>query len=167
MNLEPSRRFRFRWAFSLKTLFVLVLLAAIPMAWLAWQVQIVREREAILAELQSLVGVDGFSYTIDGREQYDAALSIYDVLLNSQYSRVPTVRLLLGDESYGCVCIRKPINSRLAGRLEIGFPEAELWAEYDARTNNYYAWRDSLYTPLVDRGPNVGTFFKTGLLTSP
>ena len=35
-------------------LFVVVTVLAIPLGWLAWQIQIVRERKTVLAELRRL-----------------------------------------------------------------------------------------------------------------
>src|SRR5258708_3169352 len=54
LSLSMTTTTKRRWlSFSLRTLFVVVTVSAIPMAWLAWNVHQVRERERMLVLLKS------------------------------------------------------------------------------------------------------------------
>ena len=124
MSVEPTRRRRFKWAFSLRTLFVVVLVAAIPMAWLVWQVQIVRERKALLQSYESREDVDiaydlGTDlFTIDGS---DSNRVISTTL-------IPAWKLWLGDEAVASFrfTVKRPLDSETE-RIKALFPEAHVF----------------------------------------
>lgn len=47
---------RFRYRFGLRSLFLLVTVAAIPLTWLAWQISIVHNRRQVVSEIEELGG---------------------------------------------------------------------------------------------------------------
>ena len=53
MIRAPKRRW-FRFSFSLRTLFVLVTVAAAAMGYLVWKAKVLREQSQIIVDLQSL-----------------------------------------------------------------------------------------------------------------
>ena len=154
----PRRRW-FRFAFSLRTLFIVVTVVAFA---LGWQLSIVRERHAIIAEIRRTGGTlwdDGVS------EAYD------DEFNEIEGYRVSAFRRLLGDKTYRTVYIPPPIGAEWIERAELAFPEAELYLD-DGKgrivdwvpTIKNAPFRDSLYRQAFLREPNTGSIFKTGLI---
>ena len=156
MTTQPRRRW-LRFAFSLRAMFVVVTIFGI---WLGWQVKIVRERRAILAEIQRIdegeLNETYLPLTLDG---YDDDSGYYE------YTRVSLVRRLLGDDSYVTIKLPTSIDSQWIDRVEAAFPEAIL-AVVGPTSNGrtHYEFRDSLYRPAADRDNNRGKLFKTGLI---
>ena len=141
-------------------MFVLVTFVGLAMGWLVWQLQIVKERKAILAELEEVYGKYHFRYLGLELNEPVPRLAAHD------FMRVSPIRRLLGDES--CMKIEltcRPIAPlsvvpKLIGRMEIAFPEAEL--QFYDPVHECRWWRDSLYKP--NRTHNIGSLFKTGLM---
>src|SRR4249919_3316018 len=90
MTALPKRRW---FRFSLRTMFVVVTIFGV---WLGWQLNIVRERKAILVEMEQThrvvyQGVESKAASY----QYQAPLSEEDV----KHIRISPLRRLLGDET--------------------------------------------------------------------
>ena len=73
---KPKRRW---FRFSLRTLFVLVLIFALPMAWLSWQLSIARYRLAMLKQIEvecgdSILPFNSIAEDDDVRAYYDPYL---------------------------------------------------------------------------------------------
>jgi hypothetical protein len=149
-----------RWfSFSLRTMFVLVTVLCV---WLGWNVRIVQERKAILAELRQAVGEGNVDFV--SLESWDAKIETSaDASWQSHWAhlRVSKIRRLLGDESCAILDFTLPVDTRLVERIEAALPEAKLYARDNTSTE--VSFRDSLYPPVGNRQANEGTAFKTGL----
>ena len=143
--VSPKRRW---FRFSLRTLFVVVTVFGF---WLGWQLSIVRERKAVLSEIQRVSSPGDFSElsvsVLEGKDNYGSL---------PEYARVSRIRRCLGDNSYWFINLPEKLSPTLVERTEYVFPEANLHITG--------ASRDSLYAPESKRRPNVGTIFKTGLI---
>ncbi len=84
--LTPERRW---FQFRLRTLFVLVVVAAVPCAWLAWKIENKRRERAILSEIERLAGdpVYEWQWHLPGRLEVDPPGAAW-------------VRKLLGDDFF-------------------------------------------------------------------
>jgi hypothetical protein len=139
MTALPKRRW---FRFGLRTMFVVLAVLAIPLDWLAWQIQIVRERKAVLAEVESTAPGEFLFVTLERAE----AVRPPGSYAHREYVRISRLRRRLGDESYWRMFLPETIDAELTKRVESAFPEAEI--------SMRGAHRDSLYAP--DREPNVG-----------
>jgi hypothetical protein len=157
---QTIRRHRLR--FSLRTLLVLMTVLGTALGWLGWQVQIVRERKAVLREIERIGGPLGFEYFGLGDEEFSLIDGSAELSREHYaYAGLNVVRLLLGDKSCITLIVFQPLDFPLAERMEKAFPEAELTIVVpESRTTEY---RDSLYKKASRRKTNIGTVFKTGL----
>ena len=155
MTAPPKRRW---FSFSLRTMFVVVTVFGV---WLGWQLKIVRDRKALLAEISheqhTLEEMEADPSGNGGSNAHWAA--------DFPFARIPLYRRLLGDKSYPHLVL-EATSPQLLERIENAFPEATLDAHVFDKSGmpTRVAWRDSLYTPLGLRSPNEGTLFKTGLI---
>src|SRR5205809_451617 len=120
MLTAPPRRRWLRFTFNLRTMFVAMTIFGV---WLGWQLQVVRERKAVIAELRRTIGQSWVHYsTLESDPYYGRKRDDYE------YARISIVRRLLGDES--CVSlgvlVRRPLNPQMIERMKHTFPEAEL-----------------------------------------
>lgn len=166
-----ARRIWFRFAFSLRTLFLVLTGFGV---WLGWQLSIVRERKSVLAEIKtSSPPVTGPTYihsrpddprfclTLEAMEDArDPAADKY------QYARVPLVRRILGDASYVRITLPTSISLDVISRIEYSFDESALFMCADGGCGTI-AFRDSLLAPPSVRRSNSGTRFTTGLIEKP
>src|SRR4051794_285454 len=98
--MNTDRKLRRRWfSFSLRTLFVVVTVVGV---YLGWQLRIVRERKAVLAEISRVCqGSYGFTFLdLESLESSPNPLihQTYGVG-DREYARVSRIRRLLGDQS--------------------------------------------------------------------
>ena len=178
MNVEPRRRRWFRLAFSLRTLFVVVTGFAV---WLGWNAQIVRERKAVLREIEAVSLPQDFAFTsLEAVEKIpvpvvlyqptnkESGITYYKPPFMPGYVRVSYIRRLFGDESGIKVLVPNSLDAELAERLEKAFPEAQLLAivkkngSMPPKPFEVFAYRDSLYKPLNEQSKTTGTLFKGG-----
>ncbi|HEV3023590.1 MAG TPA: hypothetical protein VGX76_14045, partial [Pirellulales bacterium] len=84
--LTPKRRW---FQFRLRTLFVHVVVSAVPCTWLAWKMESKRRERAILSEIERLGGdpVYEWAWHLPGQPEVDPP-------------GPPWVRRLLGDDSF-------------------------------------------------------------------
>ena len=161
MTAPPKRRW---FKFDLRTMFVVVTIFGV---WLGWQLRVVRERKAILAEIErSGPGLaDLHLYWLPGpKESYAGPVD----LQNYEAARISSVRQLLGDNARRTLVMPASLGPQWVERAEYAFPETELFI-YRSRPGsasepNYSAFRDSLYKPAGQRETNQGSVFKTGLI---
>ena len=157
MTAPPKRRW---FRFSLRTMFVAVTVLCLCLG-LGWQLKIVRERKAIIAEIgEAFIRIQRRDCRTRPLEDWsdDEKSSGY------AYARRPRIMLLLGDRSYVRIFLPEKLDSSLLIRAEFAFPESELHLLAPGQGWKALAFRDSLYKPLADRQPNRGTIFKTGLI---
>lgn len=154
----PPKRRWFR--FGLLTLFVVMTLACVTLAWIVQQMQIVRSRTAVLTELRE---VQGFSANTLENLESDPISATNPAYKTLEFMRVSKVRRLLGDESYTVLHVPPGLSPELLDRMEKAFPESVLIVK-GPRPKTDNAYRDSLYAPASVRQPNAGNVFKTGLI---
>jgi hypothetical protein len=123
MTAQPRRRW-FPRSFGLRTLFVVVTVLACALGFLVWQLQIVRERRAVLSELQKTNGDNFNCLTVKTMETEGYKMH--------HHARIPLVRRLLGDEAIYSIVVSQSTRPQLVGRMELAFPESELTV-YDLR----------------------------------
>ena len=153
----PHRRW---FAFSLRTMFVVVTIFG---AYLSWQMQIVRERKAVIAEIHRLGG-DRDRYWYAGLESWQADPVKSKLLGSTNFEplRISRVRRMLGDET--CLTMHLPpkLDPQWIERAERAYPEPMLFIREPNAV--HFEYRDSLYAPANIREPNRGKVFKTGLI---
>jgi hypothetical protein len=117
-TLTPHRR---RWfQFRLQTLLIVMMLLAIPMGWLDWQVRVVRHRQAVLA----MILLRGQDYA----PHFDDA--------DTKQPRLPWYRTLLGDEPLAIVFTYAAEYSEDEIReIKDTFPEAAVGPPVDIQGN--------------------------------
>ena len=137
--------------------------------WLGWQLKVVRERRAIIAELERRYPESFAFTTLESLERFESEGMKWSFNpRTNQFTRVALTRRLFGDESY--VFIRLPRNTdpSLTEKVEYAFPEARLMREgpmIETHTEKRdFGFRDSLFAPEQQRKPNQGNIFKTGLI---
>jgi hypothetical protein len=121
--------------------------------WLGWELHIVRERKAILAEIRQ---ASPNKHVIIVLEEMELIPKYVDSRGGEveEYARVPRIRRFLGDSSIVRISFPRTLDPKLIERIENWFPEAELDTEN--------ASRDSLYKPEDSRLDNYGNLFTTG-----
>ena len=131
MTAQPRRSW-FRFAFSLRTLFVVVTIIGV---WLGWNLKIVRERKALIQELRRASSRRHPFYSLAGDLEQDSL---------KQSSALSIFRRALGDKAYELLEIPYAMKRDRIKQFDAAFPEAELWVEVGggiekvraARTNN-------------------------------
>jgi hypothetical protein len=159
----PLKRRWFR--FGLRTMFVVVTVLAIPLGWLVWQMQIVRERKAVLKDLQAKASpAEVVDYI--GLETHERDPELLQLMngANFDYARVSAIRRRLGDETCAVLAVPESFDAKLIDRMERAFPEAYLAVTEAGDASIETASRESLFKPIAERKPNKGTVFKTGLI---
>ena len=136
-----------------------VAVLAIPLGWLACQIQIVRERKELLEEIRRFSSPGAFTEL--GLNVLEGKRAGGEFPL-PEYCRVLWIRRCLGDSSYVGIVLPAGLPPTLIERAEYAFPESSI--SISVGTEYLGASRDSLYAPLDYRWPNKGTIFKTGLI---
>jgi hypothetical protein len=121
------------YQFRLRTLMIVVTLVAIPCGYVGWQAKIVRERKAVLAQIEDAGG--GFFSDLRTTTGFgnrfpnwpDEAIASIDSERQLHGSARTTVRVLLGDE--GVIVIWLPANvvPPEEARIRECIPEAYVW----------------------------------------
>ena len=153
MMEEQPRQPRFSWRVKLAAFALLCLV----LGWLVWQVQIVRERKAVLAELKQLSSQELDDWRL---ESLEARHGLVGNPADYDHLRISRFRRILGDDTFLLFEIPAACDPKLVERIEHAFPEAELHA-YDLDKQEF-SYRDSLSKPVQIRRPNRGSAFKTG-----
>jgi hypothetical protein len=105
-KVEPPKRKRRWFQFSLRTLMIVVMLLALPCAYVGWQAKIVRERRALLDSIKAAGGSD---------------LTV--VLYNSASPPPPPwLRRLLGDQTIEVLLVPATTNEETLARIPRLFP---------------------------------------------
>lgn len=96
MPQSPKTRCWFQ--FGLGTMFVVVLLAAIPLGWLGWQLRIVRQRQAMRDWITSIGGavrpMEAKPYSPYSVNAYEQPIPVWREWLGDEtidYASVPTI----------------------------------------------------------------------------
>jgi hypothetical protein len=99
-----------RFQFSLRTLFIVVTLLAIPSWYIGSQAKIVAERKALLARIEK-----------NGGSSYDKA------------PHGNWIRQWLGDELIGCIAVRRRLRllQHDLDEIEKTFPEADVITKFN------------------------------------
>ena len=134
--------------------------------WLGWQLSIVRERKALLKEIERCSHHDdGWYLGLESLESQNCAESEHERIGQLiaeaggfEHVRISRVRRHFGDETCLSLTLPRSLDSRWVERVEIAFPEARLEIAGGNET------RDALYESPATRHTNKGTVFKTGLI---
>ena len=139
--------------FSLRTMFVVVTLLAIPCGYVAWQDQIVRERKAMLVKIgqlgggwqiiydpqfvrkhqlqraQQLTRSPGYSFWFEYSDDGNAEDRRYSRAIVSSGERqvIPWLRKWMGDQPIEAISIPKTIPPKFAAEVFDAFPESEFY----------------------------------------
>ena len=121
MPFTPRRRW-FRFAFSLRTLFAAVTFCGV---WLGWNLHVVRERQAVIQEVEQFCGAENAFDRFAFESAEDEPDPMYDSI------RVSWLRRLMRDRA--CFAMRLPstIGIPLMDRAESAFPEAAIYVIAD------------------------------------
>ncbi len=117
---EPTKRHWFRFAYSLRTFFVLVTAAGLWLSWLANELRGIAERNAVARLVDELNGPNPCE---------DCGIHYYSTSL-------PWFRRLLGDRGYAAwIMVRKPVTPEQWNRIYRAFPEAKQFYRPSSRAN--------------------------------
>ena len=121
-----------RFQYSLRTLFIVVTMLAIPCGWLGWQFEIIRERERLMR----------FYSTCSA---------------STDFGRIPVYRHWLGDREYVLIGLHDDTSDVALGLFQSRFPEAVVVRLSDLDEGQAQAYRS--IPELRDRwgfGPLIG-----------
>ena len=107
---------RFRFQYTLRTLFIVITLLAIPCGYVGYQLRFVAQRKALIEEI---------------RKRGGAVLSVAvypHPATEDQAPTVPWIRRLLGDEPYWEVAFAAPCSRSELAHAEEVFPEARVYS---------------------------------------
>jgi len=107
--VKPRRRF----IFSLRTVLLAVAVAAIPLAWVSWQLKWIRDRHAALESLSSFGTYEVVPYWVPAPKP-------------STYRPAPPALQLFGEQGIANIFVWRddPESNERAATLERLFPEA-------------------------------------------
>jgi hypothetical protein len=115
---KPKRRW---FRFSLRTLFVLVLMLALPMAWLSWQLSIAH-RLAMLKQIEVECGDSILPFNSIARN--NDVRAYYDPYLPKPAGKLPWYRTMFGDRLVPLLCLPPSTSGNELAKIKITFPEA-------------------------------------------
>jgi hypothetical protein len=122
---------KFRTQFSLRTLLLLIVLVSLPMAWMGWNWQIVRERQMTRSRIEAM----GAVFTGRGGED--------SICLSGDWHDAPFPRNLLGDRLACGIYIPATFNEHDIAVVRRVFPEAwvsneqSIWNQGWVRQNSH------------------------------
>jgi hypothetical protein len=116
METEPSKtvsaKRKCRWfQFSLRTLLIVVMLLAVPCAYVGWQVKFVRERKALLSAI---------------RDRGGHVVEASTVPFLKPWARVSSLREWLGDSAIQGMQLPTDTEADEVDRIKIAFPESDI-----------------------------------------
>jgi hypothetical protein len=120
MSEHPPRR---RFQFGLKGLFIAVTVVAIPLAWLAWQREIVRHRLAMREYLRSRNSLVDCGQPFSWPTHGDAK----EVRPGDPSYRVSAIRRFFGDITVNSIIVNRQLDPE-DERAVAAFPEAAITA---------------------------------------
>src|SRR4051812_25193743 len=104
---------RRRWfSFSLRTMFVAILVLSLPLGYFGWQLQVVRERRAVLEEIRRLDPYNFEFFVHDINRRQESRSGMRSGVKDYDRSRIPLVRRLLGDEPYVELLLPPSLNAQ-------------------------------------------------------
>ncbi len=122
-KIDAPKRKRRWYQFSLRTLMILITLLAVPLGYVGWQAQIVRERKAMALELQD-AGALFFSSAQVTQLAPRGTFGIGGKEFNPPYPTVTLVRRWLGDDYTVGIELRRSVPPGTESRAAAVFPEA-------------------------------------------
>ena len=118
MTTRPRRRW-FRFAFSLRTLFVVVTIVGV---WLGWELKIIRQRAAVRLSIESQDGHLCVARPRDVSQETCGVVVVSESLI--KHATIPLVREWLGDEAIDNIVVRSEGQAQIAKAI---FPEAKVF----------------------------------------
>lgn len=131
--IAPPKRRGFRLALGLRTLFIVVTVAAVSLGWLAWQVQIVQERRVVKNLVDECGGTvvwdDGILVPLSDveeiRQRYIEGYPTHPEVPRKRMT-ISWLRRHLGDYSAVEITIPETLDSNTKLRVAAAFPEANV-----------------------------------------
>ncbi len=133
---NPGMKTRRFCQFSLKSLFVLVTLVALPCGYVAWQHSIVEKRQAMLAQINELGGnwkeSDGNCHVFCGNAR---TVFLYGQFISHSgtFVDVSSVRRLIGDRTVRVILVPNGTPIESISRIHEVFPEANIFHTVDPK----------------------------------
>jgi hypothetical protein len=132
-SMTDQHSFRRRFQFRLRTLMIVVSLLAMPLGYVGWQAKIVRERKAVLAEIEDAGG--GFFSDLRTTTGFwnrfpnwpDEAIASVDSQREVGAPARTKVRILLGDEGVIVIWLPATVVPAVEARIGQYIPEAYVW----------------------------------------
>ena len=115
---EPNSKRRW-FRYSLRTLFVLVTILCV---YLAWQVRIVQQRKQLLAKIEAASGARFQPFNTIA--QLDAIFVLGGPVQFPDQRRVSFIRRLLGDRTVPIICLPAAMSADDLATYKKAFPEA-------------------------------------------
>jgi hypothetical protein len=110
---KPKRRW---FTFSLRMAFVVLTVVSLPMGWLGYQLNLIRQRDGFLKNLRA-----------NSREKH----TFWTVSeMGSKWEpkpQIPPVRRILGDQPYSRLILPAHFGADLIDKANDLFPEAQVW----------------------------------------
>jgi hypothetical protein len=120
-DAKPKRRW---FSFSLRALLVLVLIVALPMAWLSWQLSIARDRLAMLKQIEVECGDSILPFnSIVGDNEMRA---YFDPYVPKPAGKLPWYRTIFGDRLVPLICLPPSTSGNELAKIKNTFPEAKV-----------------------------------------
>jgi len=124
--LPPEEEPRQRFQYSLRTLFVIIALLGVALAWTGWQIKFVRERLAAVREISAIGG--NVLYYFDDLQESPPRLP--SAPPRPQFGpEVPAVRRWLGDRGVAGIWLPGGTSFGYRARLKNLFPEAKIFRD--------------------------------------
>ncbi len=137
---DPTKRRRFRFAFSLRTLFVLMTFCCVGLGWVVREIQIVNERK-LLVEL--VENADGLAYPLEFGEQG------WGYRPDCDACRVSAFRRFLGDSSYMNIELKERPEPAFANRICKAFTET--WVMVYPKGEEYYELQRGCFSDAIEK----------------
>ena len=113
IETKPKRRW---FRFSLRMLFVLVTVISVPLGWLGYQLNLIRQREVFLGYLRA-----------NSREKHTFWTASEFGSKWEPKPQIPSMRRMLGDQPYSRLILPAHFGADLIDKAIDLFPEAQVW----------------------------------------
>jgi hypothetical protein len=122
-KVDPPKRRRRWFQFSLRTLMIVVTLVAVPLGYVGWTVKIIRERTDMIAKIRGIGGEVMTLPSLPGMTLFPL-ITRKGELMRGQRPAIPAIRRWLGDEDVVFLVLNPGMSHEDVERVAAMFPEA-------------------------------------------